>query len=502
MRTIRHSIKKYWIGQIAFIFLLLSSLLPVYTAAIYPENLNDDSFITLTFAKNLSLGNGFVYNHAPEVLGTTTPLYTLLVAFTHGLFPSTDLPSVAVFFSALCWLGIGWLFFVFRKAWGITGWQAAIIGIVIYWSPWVFSLGMEAYVFAFVLVLCLSFFWSEWYFAAGVTAGFLHLVRGEGGLIVGILGALLLVKALLKKGSPIKVRFMPLICLVAGFVIPVGIWMAYAYPTFGDFLPNTLAAKRAQGANLYGRPFLVRLIQEWIPSWEKRFSVGGVSWLNIWWILSALGIFAIIRRYKKFIVLFAWLGLYIAGYVLLKVSAYYWYQLPVLFVMYIFFSIGIIEVMRFLLGLRARSWLKIIAVVIFAAFILSRLVLPSIQSVRTFQGDNRGPSYRGLSTWFNENSDPKESIGYIEIGYLGYFTSNRIVDLAGLINPEAAEHISNSDYSWAFWDEKPDYYVYLPDFDWALSDIINDPRFEKEYESVAVLPGPRETDFTIFKRIQ
>jgi len=496
------SIYKGKLGQIALIGLLLSCALPVYTAVIFPEHLNDDSFITLTFAKNLSSGNGFVYNHPPEVLGTTTPLFTLLVATIHGLFPSSNLPEVAVLISALCWLGIGWLFIAFRNAWGITGWQAAVIGIVINFSPWVFSLGMEAYVFAFFLVLSLSCFWSKRYFVAGLSAGLLHLVRGEGILIAGILGVLLLVRFLSRKGVSEKERLTPIISFGAGFAIPVGIWIAYAYPTFGYILPNTLRAKQAQGANMFGRPFLVRLTQEWMPSWEERFSIGGVSWLNIWWMLSALGIFAIVRRYKKILVFLAWLILYISGYVILKISAYYWYQLPVLFVMYIFFSFGIIEVLRFLSELRVRSWLKITAIFIFAGFILSRLVFPSIKAVTTYQGDNRGSSYRALSNWFNENSNPAESVGFIEIGYLGYFTSNKIIDLAGLIDPEASNHIANSDYAWAFWNAQPDYYVYLPDFDWALANIINDSRFEKEYEAVAVLPGPRETDFTIFKRIQ
>src|ERR1051325_10123216 len=41
----------------------------------------EDALITLRYAENLALGQGFVYNPGEHVLGTTTPLYTLLLAF-------------------------------------------------------------------------------------------------------------------------------------------------------------------------------------------------------------------------------------------------------------------------------------------------------------------------------------------------------------------------------------------------------------------------------------
>src|ERR1051325_10614455 len=40
----------------------------------------EDFYITLRYAENLAFGRGFVYNPGEHVLGTTTPLYTLLLA--------------------------------------------------------------------------------------------------------------------------------------------------------------------------------------------------------------------------------------------------------------------------------------------------------------------------------------------------------------------------------------------------------------------------------------
>ena len=40
----------------------------------------DDAYITYRYAENLAGGNGFVYNVGEQILGTSTPLYTLLLA--------------------------------------------------------------------------------------------------------------------------------------------------------------------------------------------------------------------------------------------------------------------------------------------------------------------------------------------------------------------------------------------------------------------------------------
>src|SRR3990170_6336850 len=54
----------------------------------------DDAYITFRYARNLLAGNGFVFNPGERVLGTTTPLYTLLLAALAGLTRATDYPRL------------------------------------------------------------------------------------------------------------------------------------------------------------------------------------------------------------------------------------------------------------------------------------------------------------------------------------------------------------------------------------------------------------------------
>jgi hypothetical protein len=52
----------------------------------------DDSYITFRYAHNLLAGQGFTYNPGEAVLGTTTPLYTLLMVGLGALTGGSEAP--------------------------------------------------------------------------------------------------------------------------------------------------------------------------------------------------------------------------------------------------------------------------------------------------------------------------------------------------------------------------------------------------------------------------
>lgn len=481
--------------------LTLASLFPILVAYDYPPFLNDDSYITLTYAKNLAAGRGFVFNHPPATLGTTTPLFALVVAALASAFSPANIQPIAVFLTAFCWLGSAWTLYGFRRAWGLEDWQAGIVSAVIIGKGWIHFLGMEAYVFAFLLVLSLSLLFSQRFLLAGFAAGLLFLTRGEGILVCGVI----LITALVtqwRKGELFDIQSVQITLKIAiGFAMPVMAWLLYAQPTFGSVLPNTLAAKQAQGQNGLGIPFLQRLTYEWLPLWGKNFAVSDVPFINIWWLIIGIGLLGVIRNRRQWLIFIAWIGLYILGYTSLNVSAYWWYQLPILFVLQLLFGLGIIELVTWLSNRIKPSALARGISVILVGILLWVVAKPTVNVVATYEGDARGESYVALSQWFRRHTQPSDSIAFIEIGYLGYHTDNRIVDLAGLILPDIVPHIAKGDFAWGFWHYQPDYYVYLPDFDWALASIRADARFEQQYRPVATLPGPRDAQFVIYKRV-
>src|SRR5215831_10599096 len=64
---------------------------------------NDDALITVRYAENLARGNGLVYDAGEKVLGTTTPLWALVLAGASKI----GVDAVA----AATWIGVlafGW----------------------------------------------------------------------------------------------------------------------------------------------------------------------------------------------------------------------------------------------------------------------------------------------------------------------------------------------------------------------------------------------------------
>jgi len=478
--------------------LLILSIYPLAIAYNYPyAYLNDDWFITLTYSKNIAKGNGFVFNHPPATLGTTTPLFALLVALISLVFYKVELSVIAVFFTAFCWISIVWILFLFRRAWGLENWQVCIMSLVILGMGWRQGLGMEAYLFAFLLTLTISLFLSNHYSLAGFTSGLLFLTRGEGILIVPVILVTILLHHKSYKVDK-KIVLKKIAKVLLSFAIVFFIWFVYAELNFGHFLPNTLSAKVAQGQSNLWNTFLPTLVTRWFNLWGKRFEP--VPGLNFYKIIALLGLLNSLAKDRRWLIWAAWITLYITGYSLLQVAAYGWYQIPIIFVLNIFFGLGLVKIINILIKLSKTYKYMRFLLFIFVLAVIWLVANPEWNLKQPIPGDQRGESYINLSKWLVENTDSCESVAYIEIGYLGYYTNNKIIDLAGLILPEMIPYLVRRDVTGGFWKYSPDYYIYLPDFDWALSAIRADPRFNQEYQPVATLFGPRESNFTIYKR--
>ena len=77
--------------RLAFVVPALVALLARLLTGPHPI---DDAYITFRYARNLAEGLGLVYNPGEWVLGTTTPLWAILLACGYRL-GATDLPWLA-----------------------------------------------------------------------------------------------------------------------------------------------------------------------------------------------------------------------------------------------------------------------------------------------------------------------------------------------------------------------------------------------------------------------
>ena len=486
----------------AGLVLIVLSSIPLWVAYRHPPFLNDDTYITLTYAKSIAAGRGFVFNQPPATLGTTTPLLALVVAGTSSILPGVEVSKIAVLFTALCWIGIIWGVYLGRERLGLSRWQAVTVGGVVIASGWIGFLGMEAYLFAFLLIFTMILYLQRRWLSSGVLVGLLFLTRGEGILMLPTL-LLYRLGQTWNERSRARLRIdSPSLKLVFGCLLVVLVWSVYAWSTFGYILPNTLSAKAAQRSAGHWESFSHRLLQDWLPTWGRQFAFSPWPRLNLWWILASIGLGVVLLKKRQWLILVIWMSFYTAGYAILDVAGYWWYQLPILFVVQLLVALGLAAVEELATTLDGKANLlgHALAIVLVVA-VTTLLARPRVTAILRGTGDLRASSYLALADWINENTDPAQSIAYLEIGYLGYHTDNRIVDLMGLVTPGISPYIAEGDFASGFWAYEPDYFIYLPDFSWALASIREDPRFEQRYRAVTTLPGPRETDFAIYARV-
>jgi len=484
-------------------FLLILNLLPL-AAAQRRGYLTDDAYITLNYAKALVDGGNFIFNHPPPTFGTTTPLLALAIAGLGSVFPGTDLAKIAVYFSALCWALIPWVLLYYHDAFRIKKWQACMLGAVVIGAGEIQFLGMEAYVFAFLLTISIAFFFKGHFIAAGIGSGLLFLTRGEGALIPAVFVIWRLIEAACSKQAVFsRTTAYPIFCLCAAFIITIAPWLFYAQNTFGHFLPNTLSAKMAQVQSGTLPPFYVRLWFIWMPLWGSPFSLPALPYINLWWCLACIGFFTALLRRHRWLIFILWICLYVGGYCLLNVPGPPWYAFPIFFVMNLLVALGLIGCIKFFIKNKKIVSIGSLATILLCSSFFYMLYRPTVTSALQGWSDSRAESYLATASWFKKNTAPSESIACFEIGYLGYFTPNRIIDLAGLVLPEMIPYVMKGDFAGGFWHFNPDYYVHSPIFNHLAKGLVASKEFSTAYRRQAEIPGPANWgDTVIYKRIR
>jgi len=479
--------------------LLAMSLLPFWYASERWVALNDDSYITLTFAKNLAAGNGFVYNHPPATFGTTTPFLTLVAALLALALPWWDMTRSVTWFTALCWVGIPWTLFAFRKALRLNAWEVLLIGAMVISTSNALFLGMEAFLFQFLFVLVFVLAHTKRWLLCGIACGLLYLTRGEGALVGPCVALVFGIHGLAVERW--RLRQFALMCwdLLLGAAFPVTLWSVYALMTFGHVFPDTLSAKQA-----YLMTFRDRNFSEVWWEWSMQFGLyPGRADPNLWyplWGFFAFGVIEIVARRPRWLMFILFLAAYILGYSLLGVMAFHWYALPMYFVWQVCVALGLCALLRRLFEVSGPWRLHARLSGVLAAVLLT--VLPAyahIESSPEYIHDPRAVSYRRVCDWLSENAESDASVAMSEVGYLGYFTDLRVVDLAGLVTPGIIPNLAKGDKVSGFWEHEPDYYVWFEgDGFWAA--INHSPGFARTYQPVARITGPEPRPATLIYR--
>ena len=155
-------------------------------------------------------------------------------------------------------------------------------------------------------------------------------------------------------------------------------------------------------------------------------------------MFGLLGLVAVLRRYRGWLLLLGWSMLYALGYALLGVSGYFWYYVPLVPAFVAVVALGIDQAARAFasLGRPAPVLAAGLAVVMVGALALAYAAkLPAVRR----SGEARTAIYQRAGTWLRDNTPPDASVGTLEVGIIGYYAERTMFDFAGLLQPDVAQ---------------------------------------------------------------
>jgi len=195
-----------------------------------------------------------------------------------------------------------------------------------------------------------------------------------------------------------------------------------------------------------------------------------------------------------------WAALFIAGYGILGVPRYPWYYSPLVPVamLCVIFGGSVLAGALGLLLLRGREQFRTwVAGGLAASLVIGGFYLAGDVSAQLPQQRPWLEIYITVGKWLDANTPPGATVGAEEVGLLGYYSKRRIIDFAGLIQPEVAEHRVKSENLWVLQKYNPDYIVAMPAW---LAAVGADPWVQERYEFVQKFEMYNANPATVLKR--
>ncbi len=381
----------------------------------HEDYLEDDTFITLRFARNIAEGAGYAFNPGEPVYGASSPLYTFLLSIFALIVPKETLPVVALSWSiasiVLAAIVI-WKWFPFN----IVGRFIAVIGVLGYPRLVYSSIsGMEE---CFILLLiCISFAACvrKWEILAAISLGLLLVAKLDTGVWCA---CLLIAYGLQRKRIPVRAAL-----IAACILVP---WLLYAQLTFGSLIPHTIAAK--QVAFPYNNSGLADILFALLPQGMQNVTNSAMLGLVLVIVIISTIVFGI--RRKNFLILA--FPLYCIVYSLVLLASH---TSPTLWSRWVVPLWGCLILSGgYVAGIVSERFsIRSSAMRIALPFVLAGclFVLPFLRS----RAANESKPYREVAFHLQQNAKPDESIMLEPIGLIGFESDLYVHDFVGLVTP-------------------------------------------------------------------
>lgn len=444
-----------------------SVALAVAVRVAFGPHLRDDAYITLRYAERIAAGQGFVFNPGEHVLGTTTPLFALLLAGLArlGLPVEDSAVAIGIASDAIAVVVVSAIGARFLQGRGVV--FAALSYALL--SPLVSHAvsGMETPLYTLLILGSVLTYSIGRMGSAGVLVGLVILARPDGLL----LALVLFIHALAS-------RCRGLWRTVAAAAAIVAPWIVFSVAYFGSPLPQSVVAK-AQGMPQNALSSLSNFLWYFSGDAHRRFLP-----------LVPLFFLGIARRQwdRSLMVLMAWAGLYslafiVSGKFVFPEWPFEWYFVPLMAPFALGIGAGLERVVELLTrsSPKAVLWRRAATVAVAAVFICSySWVLTYNKEEWSKWVAGREALYAHLAQVIMENGVEDEVVAAYDIGAFGFHYPGPILDLWGLVSPRVTFRDSGD----AVRDIRPPWIMSYEEM--VPADVVRSTWFQREYKEFHV----------------
>ncbi len=464
----------------------------------------DDTYITFRYALNIAHGNGFVYNLNEPVLGTTTPLWTLVLALCSflklplagsALASSLLADVVSALLMARILLRLGF--------YPVIAGSAAILFLCCFDYFSLARSGMETSVFVLLILATLHQCAARRFLFAGLWCGLACVTRPEGSILVLVLLLSLWLHRKSWRDNGAVSGLGLLVMCGAG-------WGLFAVTTFGSVIPQSIVAKSFA---VHTDPRLAHLSWQNLGTffWNGQPSDGllAPAWLQFnlaWTLLSLLALLRLlascfrrpsIQNIERVFLLLIFPVCYVSGLAFSHAFTWFpWYYGPI----YPFYAILTAVGASFLLE---RLPLKVKqAQVCLGTLAAALLVCQMLAAVLVKLPNDRSFWVKGYFQVAGAiPHDSHTRVAAFEIGAVGWrIWPASVLDVTGLVTPGAVGvrpdlfiQSSRPDYIVLTTDDAVDFLSRASVQSWFFDRyepvvVIRDPYGDREYRTYRRIP--------------
>jgi len=400
----------------------------ILAAHLVPDGLFDDGYITFRYARNLARGFGLVFNPGEHVLGTTSPLFTFLLAAGARLFGAHYIEHVAVTLGIL--FSLCSIYFS-ERALDIASIPEEVkwtfVSLLCFLPSFLTNAtsGMETPLVLFLMALSFYLYVQDRLSALAIVGGLLFLSRIDTGIWLMALGLAILFATMRK---PFAVLLRPLLI----FCAIVGAWLCFTRIYFGSIIPQSVVGKAVSHAAfvLPDANYTLTFLSAFIPA--LRFGIWGLLVVAFVFLLLLPPAIDLCKKYPLARPVVFFFPLYVGLFLASHAPLFSWYVMPP---KWGFYLLAIYALHFYALRILALFHLPEAAIRALPALGLVLFFLAVVAVKREVASPLFVP-VAAIADYIQENLPANSKIFLEHIGLIGYKTDRYIYDYMGLVTPE------------------------------------------------------------------